>query len=458
MEVFVNRSEELAALERWWNEAETSRIALVWGRRRVGKTALIERFASGRRTLFHTASARPLPDELHLFARSLAPFAAEIGRDCSHRPPADWEEALTAAADCAREQPLLLVIDELPELLRTTPELPSVLRAILERAGPSTHLRRLLCGSAVRVMEAMRQERETLYGRIDLSLLVHPFRPHEIAPMLGSLAPPERALVWGLLGGIPLYLSRWRCEQDPRSNLLHLVCSPGGKLLEEGRLVLATEADAGDLAQRTLRAIASGRTKHAELRSALRADPSRTLERLIELRLIERLEAVTAHGLPTRRRTYRIPDNFLAFWLALIEPSSGEIERGLGPSIVDAMIAALDDHMGPRYEDAFRTTLRRLAAAGCLGPQIVAVGPFWSDRPSVEIDAVVLAGRRREAVLVGEAKWRRVVDARPLLADLRRKSEALPIRAEHLRYALCARERVDHAEPTTLALGARNIF
>src|SRR5579875_762304 len=120
MEVFVNRSEELAALERWWNEAETSRIALVWGRRRVGKTALIERFASGRRTLFHTASARPLPDELHLFARSLAPFAAEIGRDCSHRPPADWEEALTAAADCAREQPLLLVIDELPELLRTT--------------------------------------------------------------------------------------------------------------------------------------------------------------------------------------------------------------------------------------------------------------------------------------------------------------------------------------------------
>lgn len=160
----------------------------------------------------------------------------------------------------------------------------------------------------------------------------------------------------------------------------------------------------------------------------------------------------------TRRRSYRIADNFLAFWLGIVEPYRAEIERGLGPSILSPLVQRLDDHMGSPWEEAFRSHLRRLAAGGALVPEIVRIGPFWSERPSVEIDAVALAGRHEEAVLLGEAKWARSANGGRLVRELERKAGALPLLAPDLRYAICARERLTNVPSTSLALTAADIF
>ena len=308
-------------------------------------------------------------------------------------------------------------------------------------------------------MHAIQEERAPLYGRIDLSLGLHPFAPHEAAEMLSKLSPADRALVWGIVGGVPLYLEWWDEQGDLRTNLRRLVCRPGGQLLDEGQLVLATEGDTGDLGQQVLRAIAAGRTRHKEIEQAIRAEPARTIERLIELRLVERIVPITEAGSRTRRRSYRIADNFLAFWLGIVEPYRAEIERGLGNTILSPMIERLSEHMGGRYEEAFRAHLRRLANAGALSRgDIVRIGAFWSERPPVEIDAVVLAGRREEATLVGEAKWARAVDGTRLARELERKAEALPRVAPDVSYALCARERITRAPAGVLALTAADIF
>jgi AAA+ ATPase superfamily predicted ATPase len=456
--VFVNRTTELSALNEWWDSTGQGRIALVWGRRRVGKTALLNAFARGRRTVFHTGAGRPVGDELRILSGTAAPLLANGVRDILARPFSDWDDALESLAGAAQQEPLLLVLDEFPELLHVSPELPAVMRAFWDRARNQTHLRIMLCGSAVRIMEAIQREREPLYGRIDLSLAVHPFAPHETAALLDKLSPPDRALVWGLVGGVPLYLNWWDQDSDVRSNLRRLVCTPGGRLLEEGRLVLATEGDTGELGQRVLRAIAAGRTKHNEIEQAIGAEPARTLERLIALRLVERVVPVTAAGSRTRKRVYRISDNFLAFWLGLVEPYSAEIERGLGPTILKPLGERIDDHMGGRWEDAFRAHLRRLAAAGELAPDVVRVGAFWSDRPPVEIDAVALAGRDETAVLAGESKWSRGANAGRIVSELERKTRALPRVAEDIQYAVCARERLVNRPTGVLAITAVDIF
>jgi uncharacterized protein len=454
---FVNRRDELEQLGGWW-ERPGAGMAIVWGRRRVGKTALIQHFAADRPTVFHTGSGRPAAAELAALSRIAAPLLAGDARDLDARPFTDWDDALEALALAARNRRLLLVLDELPALTETSPDLPSIIRAAWDRVSSQTKLKLLLCGSAVRTMEAMQEERAPLYGRLDLALLLHPFRPHEAAQMLPSLAPAQRALVWGLVGGTPLYLRWWDQGAGVRANLARLACTPGGQLLTEGQLVLATEGEGGELARQVLYAIAAGRTKFNEIEQAVRADPARTLDRLVALRLVERVVPVTEDPRRTRRRVYRIADNFLAFWLGLLDRYRAEIERGLGESILPVLIDSIDDHMGGPWEEAFREHLRRLAAGGGLGPDIVAMGPFWTAAadPS-EIDAVALAGRSREAVLVGEAKWAKRVDARPLRRELEAKAQALPRLAGDVRYAVCARERVDNAEGI-LAITAEDVF
>lgn len=454
---FVNREAELEKLEAWWARPGAS-AGIVWGRRRVGKTALIQHFAADRPTVFHTGGGRPPAAELAALSRAAAPLLTGTLRDLDSRPFGDWDDVFETLGLVARDRPLLLVLDELPAIAQTSPGLADLVRAAWDRVRSTTKLKLLLCGSAVRVMEAMQEERSPLYGRLDLTLLLHPFRPHEVARMLPSLSPARRALVWGLVGGMPLYLQWWDQKASVRANLARLACTPGGQLLTEGQLVLATEGDEGELARQTLYAIAAGRTKFNEIEQTVRADPGRTLDRLVDLRLVERIAPVTEDPRRTRRRIYRIADNFLAFWLGLLDRYRPEIERGLGESILPVLVESLDDHMGAPWEEAFRDHLRRLAAAGELGSGIVAVGQYWTAAEDpAEIDAVALAGRSRQAVLLGEAKWAKRVDGARLRAELERKAERLPRLAAEPRYAICAREGVRDADGV-MAVTADEIF
>jgi uncharacterized protein len=82
---------------------------------------------------------------------------------------------------------------------------------------------------------------------------------------------------------------------------------------------------------------------------------------------------VTEEPAHSRRVRYRVADNFLSFWRSSVDPYRAEIERGLGSTILPALMGGIDDHMGPRWEEAFRAHLRRLAAAGELDPRVVAI-------------------------------------------------------------------------------------
>jgi len=454
--VFVNRTAELAALERWWSGTE-ARMAMVWGRRRVGKTALVRRFADGRRAVFHTGAGRGQGTELTLLARGVRGIGGTGVRDLVARGYTDWDDALDHLAVVAEREPLLLVLDEFPELTVTSPELPNLLRAFLDRSQGQTRLRILLCGSAVRYMEALQQQRQPLYGRMDLTVAVHPFAPWEAALMLPELRPAERAVVYGIVGGVPMYLAWWDQAAPLAENLRELACQPGARLLTEGELILATEAEAGEYPRAVLHAIATGSTRHNEIRDVIRADPTRLLDRLVSLRLIERVQPVTETA-RTRRRVYRIADNFLAFYLDVLTRYRSEIEAGLGPTILQVLFDSLDDHQGGRWEAAFQQHVRRLAASGEFGDRVVAVGPFWTADGHNEIDVVALAGRARTPILVGEAKWAREVSAPRLVADLYRKAAALPGAPHDLRIAICARERVTNPPDEVITITADDIF
>lgn len=451
---FVNRRTELKTLEAWW-EKPYPRPALIWGRRRVGKTSLVQEFAKGRRAIFHLGLGRTESGELAQLSLKVA--AAQFGgaRNLTSRPYSSWEETLDHLASLAREEPLLLVLDEFPEMVTKSPELPGILRAFLDLSREKTQLRILLCGSAVRTMQAIQEYRAPLYGRFDLNIHLHPFRPHEAAQMLPDLSPTMRAMVYGIVGGMPLYLSWWDAGASLEENLTALACRQNAPMIVEGDYLLATEAQHAGRLTEVLRAIAEGRTKHNEIADAVGIDPSRTLRELITLRLIERMQPVTEKS-STRRRIYRLTDNFLAFYFAVLTPYRNEIDRGLGDTVLPAVLDGINDHMGPVWEEAFRDYLRLRAAD--IDPRTVAIGPWWHGGGQDEIDAVALAGRSRNPVLVGEAKWARRVNGDKIRAQLSRKALALTNEIEHLRYAVCAREEITSTDPNLWCITAEDIF
>jgi len=450
---FVGRRAELQILKEWWEEADP-RPALIWGRRRVGKTALLQHFAQGKRAVFHTGGGRTPHRELQELSVRVA-AATPASRDLVTRPYRTWDEALDHLGKEAADEPLLLILDEFPELIASAPELEGVLRAFLDHAQGHTRLRIIVCGSAVRTMRSIQEYRAPLYGRFDLTMQLHPFRPHEAAEMLPELTPGDRALVYGILGGMPLYLSWWRPELSVERNLARLACHPDAKMIREGDLVLATEAGKGVHLSATLQAIAEGHTKYNEIADVIRADPSRTLHDLTELRLVERIQPVTETG-RTRRKIYRITDNFLAFYLGALSRVLPDIDRGLGETVLPVLLDSLNDHLGGAWEEAFRDHLRLRAAE--IHPQVVAVGAWWQADGQNQIDAAVLAGRSRQPVLVGEAKWGKKVNASRIIAGLAAKAAHLTAAPGELRYAVCAREEVANASADTLRVTAADIF
>lgn len=441
---FVNRVDELAALQSWWERPSAS-MGLIWGRKRVGKTALLGEFAKERKSIIHTGRGATLGEELATLAQVLPP---EVNLD--GRPFTGWSDLIKAIARAAEREPLLLVLDEFPELRASDPTLEQTLRAVWDQVRGNTKLKLLLCGSAVRTMRAISEERSALHGRFDLRLPVHPFRPHEAALMLRHLSPADRALVWGICGGTPLYLSWWDQDVDVQHNLRSLACSPGGLLRNEAELVLATDGVGGGLAKQVLNAIAVGKNRHSEIVAAVTGERqvAKVLDDLETLRLVERVIPVTDDPRArTGRTTYRIADNYLAFWLSLLARYSGEIDRGLGPVVAKTVFRRLDDYMGPRYEEAFRDHLRRLAAAGEFGDEVVGIGPFWTrGGAQVEIDAVVLSGVGEIATAIGECKWRKRVGAAALRGKLLESARALPCCVAEPEVVIGARDEVTEAD------------
>ena len=403
---FRDREEELAALRTWFDKTDERRALAIFGRRRVGKSWLFRAFAHGREADIFVATTRDLADQL-------ATFASVLERDGERPDLPDIETFFRLLYRRAREGRRLVIIDELPNLLRVERALPSILLKVMEEEAASSRLKLIVTGSHVGMMERLFAEREPLHDRFQ-ALRVRPLDFWEAKLLLGD-GPAERLLTaYGIAGGMPRYLTELAGVPDPVRRLAELSLHPLGALFDEPRAILGQELEAPAVHFSLLAALAAGPAGYGEIQKRSRVDydkVGRYLATLEALGLVTPRFPVTDPERVSHSRLYTLSDGFLRFWFRYVFPFQPDLEAGLDPRVVieAEILPTLASHLAPTIEDIAREWVRRARIA-----HATRVGAWWgpslnelrrtNERSSEEIDIVGMRGK--QVVLVGEVRWR----------------------------------------------------
>lgn len=402
------------------NPALGATLAVVYGRRRQGKTLLLELLSEQTGGLLFTGLEQSAPQNLAAVGRAYAGHA-RLGVPVAF---ASWEQAIDALVSLGEGgTPVTVVLDELPHLLATTPEIPSILQRALSprsRARQRSRTRFVLCGSAFSVMGRLLAGSAALRGRAGRELVVHPFTYREVAGFWGVDDPALALQIDALVGGTPAYKDFSEGDQptslaDFDAWVVRRLLNPSTAYFREGRVLLAEEPELTDLVLyfSVLSAIADGKTRRGQIAATLgrpesaMAHPLTVLE---ETRLIER----SGDALRANRSTFRICEPMLRFHQLVVAPNEGRLVRRQAA----AVWAEIEDTVrsriyGPHFEELARQWTATHASAATLDGRASFVGQTVvscrQHRSHHEVDVVALErtpGAPDRLVALGEAKWR----------------------------------------------------
>ncbi len=417
----LNRDVELANLEAAWRKASSGKpqLLVVWGRRRVGKTFLLSHFVQRKRAVFFGATQQAEAVELSRLSEAVARDLGPRTADLSAGGFPSWESALRFFVALAAEEPLTLVLDEVPYLVRSTRGFSSVVQAVWDHIPPRTRLLLILTGSAFGVIESMLGAGGALRGRPTATLRLDPISLPSARVFLPRLRSTALLEAFAACGGYPLHLGEWDSGASTEDNLLRLAMSPGGILIEDAGGILREELPETGGYSRILSAIGRGRTRFSEIASEAGQRVEQPLEVLTRAGFVRK---VTPVGAPKAARpNYEIADPYLAFWFGVLYSDIPQVEAGQGRQVLRRKRPSWEHHLGWVFEEAARGHARRLVNKGDFPGDLV-IGRWWATTgPPCEVDVLGLRGTKTQ--LMGEARWQK----QPLtLRDLDILKDKLP--------------------------------
>ncbi|WP_433433861.1 AAA family ATPase [Nonomuraea sp. CA-141351] len=397
------------------------RLGIVSGRRRQGKTYLLDALIRELGGFFFAATDETESQALARFGRALA---AQTGGTGGRFTFADWDEALERLFTVVPEG--LIVIDEFPYLSKHSPSLPSLIQHALDPRGYARQgkARLLLCGSALGVMGRLLAGNAPLRGRASLELVVKPLNYRASAKFWGIEDPRLAVLVHSIVGGTPAYRREFVAGDTPESMedfdawVTRTVLNPEIPLYREARYLLAEEADIRDTAiyHAVLDAIASGNATRGGIASHIgrkSTDIGHPLSVLEDSQLIAREDDAFRKG----RSLYRICEPLIVFYESVMWREWDRLERHQ-PELAwrNSRATFLSQVVGPHFEalcrewamsseeEVFGELPGKVAAGAVADPH---------NRTQIQVDVVVLAqeehGRPQRILSLGEVKWDKMI-------------------------------------------------
>lgn len=410
---FVNRTEELSRLRSLY-ESDDAELAVIYGRRRLGKTALVKQSLDQYDdAIIYQAKQKTSALQLQQFIETAAESYPGVTRIRE-----DWEEVLKYLA----EQDAIIVLDEFPYLVEQDESLPSVLQALFDHELDESAATIVLVGSSISMMEETALlGNSPLYGRSSLKLDIRQL-PFGAAMEFfdDAYTADEQVLTWGVFGGVPYYLEEVVPDATLAENIQRTILSRHGTLHDEPDYVLRMELTEPTRYFSILEAIAGGSTSRNEIAGTTGIDYnqlSKYLNRLSRLRLVNQHVPITEQKEKSKRSRYRIRDPFFRFWFHFVY-GTGEQYDELGADAYEALVEPeLPDFVSHSFENLCCSALRTLYPEHT----ITTTGQWWYDEH--EIDVVGLTAG--ETLIVGECKFQQSPLGYDALSNLQDHAEKL---------------------------------
>lgn len=367
-------------------QAPEQNAALIYGRRRVGKSELIlECFRrAGIRTIYYECRQTTTADN----TRALA----EVISETFNLPRLAFdsiEDALRFAFERSTTERIALAIDEYSYLRQVSPGIDSIIQVLLDTYRNTSHLTLILCGSFVEIMKSLMEKENPLYGRFDVKLNVQPMDYLDSAHFYPSFSPEDKARLYSVFGGIPYYNKLVDERQDVRGNIIRLITEPGARLEDEVPAYLLSEISKITNANEVFGALADGYSRYKDILSQSHVSSGPTLvnvlNKLVTMELVQR-KAPINDPLNKKKTSYVICDNLSAFYYRYVFRFLSQ-RNSLDPEVFyDRFVH--DDfehrHVPLVFEEICRQYLVRLNRTGIIDPAFNRIGSYYYDDPATK--------------------------------------------------------------------------
>lgn len=403
--MFIGREREVAALDRLY-ESNKFEFAVIYGRRRVGKTALINHFIDNKEAIYFMGVESNEKQNLENFSKSIIEYSSGIEAETSFL---SFQAALEYVFKLAEKKRFILAIDEYPYVARSSKSLASTLQLLIDKYKDTSKLMLILCGSSMSYMEdEVLAYKSPLYGRRTAQMKIFPFSFDEACRYLKNYSDENKALAYGIVGGTPQYLLQMDDRLSIEDNIKNTYLNPISFLYEEPTNLLKQEVREPAIYMAIITAIAVGASRMSDISNKVGEDSNicaNYLKSLINLGIVKK---ETPYGEKTSRKSiYSIEDNMFRFWYRFVPNNNSVIMRGAADIVYRRIEPQLSEYMGAVFEEICKQYLWNLLLNGNSPVEFSELGRWWGNDPiekkQTEID--IMGEQDKKTALFGECKW-----------------------------------------------------
>ncbi|MCH5268296.1 MAG: ATP-binding protein [Lachnospiraceae bacterium] len=422
---FIGREDELELLDKEYNR--DSSLAVVYGRKRVGKTALIKQFIKKKKALYFLASEENDRQNLNEFTEKIAdyinhPYIASSRID-------SWQNAFKLFASYERKEKKILIIDEFQYLVSGNSAYPSIIREAWNEILKDSNVMVILCASDIGMMSShLLSHSGPLYSIHTAQIRLQPLSFGEFASAFPGRTFAELTELYSVTGGMPKYFEFFDNKFSLWKNVTDTILNKSGFLHEEPFFLLEKEVREPANYVSIMTALSHGNHKLSKIAGYMEQKTtsiSPYLVMLTELFLVEKRVPVTEKTPgKSRRGLYYISDNFIEFWFKFVQPYRSELEMDKTEYVLKKIKSDfIENHVSNVFQVISREIFVSLCKSGKIDFVPSVVGAYWNS--DIEID-VVATCKKGNKIFAGECQYCEKPVSAYVYLDLQKKCSNIP--------------------------------